>query len=165
MGCHWHPVLFLQNLKHPIWTQNNTGCLWQPIIFPLIWENAAQPVIRATSVIKIYRSPLITHFLEFDSLTTPTDVSDLSEGEVLGVWITWLTLPINIICINVIRRVAKRNRERWHNSNFTAFASRKYSRKIRKIFTGRKSHKAVKFAAFTAFCSFSDKVMGFGVSG
>ena len=28
--------------EHPIWTQNNTGCLWQPIIFPLIWKNAAR---------------------------------------------------------------------------------------------------------------------------
>ncbi len=32
---------FSQKLKYPSWTQNNTGCLWQPIIFPLIWKNAA----------------------------------------------------------------------------------------------------------------------------
>ena len=41
MGCHWDPVLFSQNLKHSIWTQNNTGCLWQHTIFPLIWKSAA----------------------------------------------------------------------------------------------------------------------------
>ena len=30
--------IFFQK-KHPIWAQNNTGCLWQPIKFPLIGKN------------------------------------------------------------------------------------------------------------------------------
>ncbi len=51
MSCHWHPVLFSHNLNHPIWTR----CLWQPIIFPLIWENATSSIHRDQNTFKIYR--------------------------------------------------------------------------------------------------------------
>ncbi len=68
----WHPVLLSQNLKHPIWAQNNTGCKWQPIIFPSIWKNAApnshqdhlsnQNIQVLVGPLTLQLSPLITHF-------------------------------------------------------------------------------------------------------
>ena len=35
-GCNRHPMLFSRKSWILVWTQNNTGCLWQPIEFPQI---------------------------------------------------------------------------------------------------------------------------------
>ncbi len=35
--CYFH-----KKVTHPAWAQNNTGCQWQLIIFPLKWKNVTQ---------------------------------------------------------------------------------------------------------------------------
>ncbi len=56
-------------------TQNNTGCLWQPLIFSLIWKKTLPQTgppqhSKYTGPLTLQLSPLITHFLKFGSSTT-----------------------------------------------------------------------------------------------
>ncbi len=41
MGCHRHPMLFWAKAGCLTLSENNTGCQWQPIIFPLISKSCA----------------------------------------------------------------------------------------------------------------------------